>query len=333
MNIKKRLIPAFAVMAFTALAFVGCSNPTSGGNSGSENNTNNYGELCIEDLSVTIDQNRHYTFAEIDPIFTIPEKAEELTYTYDTKYLKIENNIVTPIRRENSKVNVRAKSEHFNVVFAVEIEYICYTGPDATLTDFYNTERFSGGILSSQEKCESLTADTTLFIGDSFMDDHYIGDYMKTYSADKKVMNAGISSTTSYHWEVKYEEIIGDVAPKNIVLHIGTNNYYDAHDAVNFTEASLKRLMMYLHTSYPTSNIYWFNITQRSNTAYSEQVSETNKDMANWCAQYNWITCVDTCSKVTTGMLREDDGVHPKTESYKVFTDALVAAGCEIESK
>lgn len=236
-----------------------------------------------------------------------------------------------PIRREATKVNVRAKSEHFNVVFGVEIEYIRYSGPDATMTDLFDTSRFSGNIISSQEKCKNLTADTTLFIGDSFMDDYFIGEYMQTYSADKKVLNAGISSTTSYHWESKFAEIIGDVAPKNIVLHIGTNNFYDAHDSVSFTEASLERLMMYLHTTYPTSKIYWFNITQRSNTAYYTQVEETNTYMANWCAKYDWITCVDTCSRVTTGMLR--DGVHPTTENYKVFTDALVEAGCEIQSK
>ncbi len=331
MMIKRRFISMIAVMLFVVLALTGCggNSEKTDGNSGSD--ANGYGELCIEDLKVTIDQNKHYTFAEIDPMFTKPEKAEELTYTYDTSYLKIENNIVTPIRREEKKVNVRAKSEHFNVVFAVEIEYIRYSGPDATMTDFFDTSRFSGNIIDSQEKCKNLTADTTLFIGDSFMDDDFIGEYMKTYGADKKVMNAGISSTTSYHWETKYAEIIGDVAPKNIVLHIGTNNFYDAHDSVSYTETSLKRLMMYLHTSYPTSNIYWFNITQRSNTSYYTQVEETNTYMANWCAQYDWITCVDTCSVVTTGMLR--DGVHPTTENYKVFTDALVAAGCEIVSK
>lgn len=320
-----------AIMAFGSFAFVGCSNSTPVESSKSESSINDYGELCIEDLKVVIDQNKHSTFAEIDPIFTKPEKAEELVYVYDTSYLSIINNIVTPLRREDTKVNVRAKSEHFNVVFAVEIEYIRYSGDEAS-NDFYDTSRFTGKISSGKERCENLTEDATLFIGDSFMDDDFIGDYMKTYGADKKVMNAGISSTTSYHWEVKYAEIIGNVAPKNIVFHIGTNNFYDAHDIVSFTESSLTRLMMYAHTSYPTSKIYWFNITQRSNTSYSEQVAETNKYMADWCARYDWMTCVDTCSRVTAGMLR-DDGVHPTTETYKVFTDALVEAGCVIESK
>ncbi len=330
MKMKRKANRALAVMGLAIFAFVGCSNSTTVKNS-SLSVKDDYGELCIEDLKVTIDQNKHYTFAEIDPLFTKPEKAEALSYTYDTDYIKIEKNTVIPLRREETKINVRAKSDHFNVVFAVEIEYIRYSGPDATMTDLYDTSKFDGSIESSKAKCKSLTEDTTLFIGDSFMDDSYIGTYMETYGADKKVINAGISSTTSYHWESKYEEIIGAISPKNIVLHIGTNNYYDAHDSVPFTETSLTRLMMYLHTSYPASSVYWFNITQRANTSYSVQVDETNTYMANWCAQYDWITCVDTCSKVTTGMLR--DGVHPLTENYKVFTDALVEAGCVIESK
>jgi hypothetical protein len=72
---------------------------------------------------VFITQDRSCTFAEIQPVFSKPEKAESLTYTYDTSSIKIEGNTVTPIKRENKEVNVRAKSEHFNVVFKVEIEF------------------------------------------------------------------------------------------------------------------------------------------------------------------------------------------------------------------
>ena len=190
----------------------------------------------------------------------------------------------------------------------------------------------ASGIASGAAKCADLTENSTLFIGDSFMDDYFIGDYMATYAADKDVLNAGISSTTSYHWEAVFSDIIGSTAPGNIVLHVGTNNFYDAHDGVEFTEASLTRLLTYLHTSYPSSKIWWFNITQRADTSYASQVTETNAYMAEWCSQYDWVTCVDTCSKIDASMLR-DDGVHPKTETYSVFTDALVAAGCEIAPK
>lgn len=332
MKIRVKALLMAVVMAVSIMAFVGCSNGNQGGNSGNSVNSGNtqsdYGELCIEDLTVYINSNRGKTFAEINPIFTKPEKKETLTYTYDTEYLKIEDNIVTPLLREDKTVNVRAESKHFKTVFEVNVVYTRFTGNGAS--SLYNCPDYL--VDERTVICQALTADTTLFIGDSFMDNYYISEYMDKYSKDKKVINAGMNSTTTYHWEASYAKIIGTTAPKNIVMHIGTNNFYDAHDAEDNTEESLKRLFMFMHNSYPTSKIYWFNITQRRDTTYSEQVAKVNEYMANWCAKYDWITCVDTCSKVTTAMLR-DDGVHPTTSNYKTFTDALVAAGCEIVNK
>ena len=289
-----------------------------------------YGELCIEDVTVWIGSNTNNsaTFAQIDPIFTKPDKAEALVYTYDTSALKIEDNIVTPLKRSEETLNVRAKSEHFNTVFQVNVKLAKMTGEGRL--DQYNVNAFN--YAGQANACKAVTENTTLLLGDGFMDDKFIKDYMSTYAAGKDVINAGVDETTSWHWETFFPQIIGKTAPKNIVFHIGANNFYKApRDSVEDAEESLTRLMMFLHTAYPSSNIYWFNITQRSDTAYSTQVDETNAYMANWCARYDWITCVDTASKVTTGMLK--DGVHPETENYKVFTDALVAAGCEIMTK
>lgn len=308
------------VMIILIMPFVGCENLPDG----NKDDEAIFGTLTVADQKVYITADKACTFAEINPVFSKPDKAEQLTYTYDTSAIKIDNGIVTPLKRIDADVNVRAKSEHFNVVFKVEIEYLKFEG------NLYDVSKFPVSVRA--DKCKAVTEETTLFIGDSFMDDGFIGDYMKTYAADKVVLNAGISSTTSYHWETSYKTIIGSVAPKNIVLHIGTNNFYDAHDMVEYTEDSLQRLFMFIHSSYPTTKIYWFNITQRTNTAYYSQVNETNRSIADWCEKYDWITCVDTCSKVSGNMLKED-GVHPKTESYKVFTDALVNAGCQIISK
>lgn len=319
----------YKISALGLLLFMGVTCAACGGNDGGAAE-NPYGNLAIEDVKVYINTDKNCTFAEIEPIFTVPEKAEELTFTYDATALKIENNVVTPLKRNDKIYKVTAKSEHFEASFKVEVEYIRWTGDDAPLADYFDVSEYP--VVSRTETCKAVNGDTTLFLGDSFMDDYFIGEYMKTYAADKEVLNAGMSSTTSYHWERAYRQIIGATAPKNIVFHIGTNNFYDLHDSEEDTQESLKRLMMYLHTSYPTSNIYWFNITQRTDTSYAQSVAATNTVMANWCAKYDWVTCVDTCSKVNGGLLRED-GVHPLTESYQVFTDALVSAGCVIVNK
>ena len=329
-DIMKKFNKFFVLGLLLLLGVVCAACGENGGNDGNGTVENPYGNLAIEDVKVCINADKNFTFADIKPVFTVPEKAEDLTYTYDETALKIENNVVTPLKRTDKIYKVVAKSEHFEADFKVEVEYIRWSGEGATLESNFDVSKYP--VAARTATCKAVNESTTLFLGDSFMDDYFIGDYMKTYAADKEVLNAGMSSTTSYHWERAYKEIIGATAPKNIVFHIGTNNFYDLRDAEEDTQESLKRLMMYVHTSYPTSNIYWFNITQRKDTAYAQSVSATNTVMANWCAQYDWITCVDTCSKISGGLLR-DDGVHPLTESYKVFTDALVNAGCEIVNK
>lgn len=306
-----------------AFAMVACGGDTER----NETPPNEYGTLEISDCTVYITSDKNFTFAEIMPVFEKPEKAEALAYEYDGKELKIENGLVYPLKRANKTLTVKAKSEHFAAEFDVEVVLIPLSG--SNMSPLYDVSGFDVAVRTAA--CAEATANTTLFLGDSFMDNAFIGEYMTEYKVGKDVINAGISSTTSYHWEALYGKVIGAASPKNIVLHIGTNNFYDAHDDVESTVESLTRLFMMMHDSYPAAKIFWFNITQRTNTQYAGQVTAANALMAEWCAKYDWITCVDTCSQVTGGMLR--DGVHPKTENYKVFTNALVAAGCEIASK
>ncbi len=312
-------------MSVATLALSACGN-----NTPSEKDDpakNEYGTVDIADCNVFINSDKNYTFAEITPVFSKPEKAETLTYEYDAKELKIENGVVIPLKRGDKTIKVKASSEHFSAEFNVKVELIPLSGEGSS--PLYDVSSYN--VDGRATVCASATSDTTLFLGDSFMDDYFISDYMSTYKVGTDVINAGISSTTSYHWEAAYKKIIGDNAPKNVAIHVGTNNFYDANDTAEDTENSLMRLFMMMHNSYPSTKIYWFNITQRTDTKYSAQVSTVNAYMAEWCGKYDWITCVDTCSQITGGMLR--DGVHPKTEHYKIFTDSLVAAGCDIAVK
>ena len=140
MRTKWRALFIAGVMALMMALLVGCAGagqklPVTPPDD--TDKTSEYGELSIEDVKVNIDQYKHYTFAEIEPVFSKPEKAEELTYTYDTDKIKIEGNIVTPLKRTDEVVNVRAKSEHFNVIFRVKVEVIRYSGDNAPMETFF----------------------------------------------------------------------------------------------------------------------------------------------------------------------------------------------------
>lgn len=334
---KKRALAPAAVLIILVCAvglFAACSGSGTA-DGGKENGVkDDYGALSIGDVSVSIDQNKHSTFAQLTPEFTKPEKAETLRYVYDTSYLHItEDGAVTALRRENKTVNVRAEctheQQHFRTVFSVEVKYVNYEGADANA--LYRMETVFGNplpVAARAQTCEAVSQNTTLFLGDSFMDPGFIGEFMQTFAPGKDVLHAGMSSSSSYHWERAYAEIVGDVAPKNIAVHIGTNNFYDFRDSVPATEESLTRLLSMMHVSYPTTHLYWFTITLRQDTSRAQQVRETNEYMKKWCERYDFVTCVDTSAAITTDMLR--DGVHPKTEHYAIFTNALAAAGCEI---
>lgn len=113
MKFKWKALIAAGVMVCSVAAFAGCASNDAGG-TGDGGKEEDYGTLTIADSKVYITEGRDYTFAEIQPVFSKPDKAETLSYTYDDTDIKIENGIVTPLKRADKEVNVRAKSEHFN---------------------------------------------------------------------------------------------------------------------------------------------------------------------------------------------------------------------------
>lgn len=172
---------------------------------------------------------------------------------------------------------------------------------------------------------------TTLFIGDSFFDvRNFWTNFYTTYKT-KDAICAGIGSTTTYDWEQYAEMFLKYTKPKNIVIHLGTNNLYTDGDSSETLTENLQRLFTLIHDILPNTNIYYFAITQRTSTAHKEEVSKTNADMKEWCEGYSWITFLDTEALITTDMLK--DGIHPYLEHYSVFTSALQNSDIVMEKK
>ena len=148
----------------------------------------------------------------------------------------------------------------------------------------------------------------------------------------------GISGTTSFDWEQFVTDIFGTKAPKNIVMHVGTNNIYDDNKNAAETTADLQRMFTVLHAAFPETKIYYFGISIRAfkpevqNSSLKIQFTkQANESMAQWCGQREYVTYIDTPAKLTTDMLA--DGTHPKLENYAVFTDALAQTDIQIEDK
>ncbi len=272
-----------------------------------------YGALVINDVYAWVD----YPVSELDVIFEYPEYKEDLTYSYDeTKlYINETNQTVEALAKGDFTVNV--SSEHFKTTFTVHAEVV-----DKTTAE-YDTSPYNAkvaGYLSDWKK-NGVDGSTTLFIGDSFFDGAFWGNFYSDY-AGKDVLRAGVSSATTYDWEVFTDSFLKYTNPKNIAMHIGTNNVYDDDKNAKQTVSALQRMFYVIHAALPETKIYWFNISQRTyDTTNIGIVAAVNEEMKVWCENRSWITLVDTSSKLTGDMLK--DNVHPKPENYYIFVDEL----------
>ena len=282
-----------------------------------------YGELNFTDVYAWVG----YPASELDYEFSKPERKEAFTYKYDATKLTIDAEKNTVKALVAGDVEVTVESEHFADKFTVHAEQVnkndaCYTVP----ADF-NT-RIEGKLAEYRNKGND--GHTTLFIGDSFFDERWFWtDFNRTY-AGKDALIAGVSSSTTYDWEHFTQTFLKNVSPKQIAMHMGTNNVYDDKKSATETVSSLQRMFYLMHDAMPQTHIYWFNISQRSyDDAKIGIVATVNSAMKKWAANREWITLIDTSSKLANDMLR--DNVHPKLEYYSVFVNALKDAGAVIE--
>ena len=282
-----------------------------------------YGELNFTDVYAWVG----YPASELDYEFSKPERKEAFTYKYDATKLTIDAEKNTVKALVAGDVEVTVESEHFADKFTVHAEQVnkndaCYTVP----ADF-NT-RIEGKLAEYRNKGND--GHTTLFIGDSFFDERWFWtDFNRTY-AGKDALIAGVSSSTTYDWEHFTQTFLKNVSPKQIAMHMGTNNVYDDKKSATETVSSLQRMFYLMHDAMPQTHIYWFNISQRSEgDSEIGIVATVNSAMKKWAANREWITLIDTSSKLTNDMLR--DNVHPKLEYYSVFVNALKDAGAVIE--
>ena len=222
-----------------------------------------------------------------------------------------------------------AQTEGYSEIYNVTVKSVSKTGKkwqlDQDKTDYANQ-------MKSKWNTDGNDGKTTLFIGDSFFDVRYLWTNFYSLYAGKDAICAGISGATTYDWEQYAETFLRQTAPKNLVVNLGTNNFYDDHDSSETATESLQRMFTLIHSILPDTKIYYFAITQRSDTSYKTGVSETNAAMKAWCEGYSFITFLDTEQALTVGTLLED-GIHPKLETYSVFMGALAESKIEMENK
>ncbi len=253
-----------------------------------------------------------------------------LGYTYDKTKLEIDaqTHTVKALEPGRHTVTVSAGSGIPSFIFFVNAYEVDKSG------EKYNTSPYDSYAkeLEAKWKADGTDAVTTVFIGDSFFDVRYFWtDFYATYWG-KDALCFGISSATSYDWEVYLDGWFGRIQPRNVVMHIGTNNIYDDFESEEEAVLSLQRMFVLMHGRMPATKVYYFGISQRNYDAEKiALVARVNEQMKSWCEERDWITYMDTPSKLTADMLR--DGIHPKLEYYSVFTDELARTDINMADK
>ena len=129
----------------------------------------------------------------------------------------------------------------------------------------------------------------------------------------------------------------GDKAPKNIVIHLGTNNIGTGQSAAE-TENGLQHFLTLLHKKFPQTNLYYFAITSRwdDDGSHNKVINSVNTQTKTWCRDKDWVRYIDTGWMITKDKLNPNHGgsyIHPLLETYSIFTEQLQKAGCVIEEK
>jgi lysophospholipase L1-like esterase len=282
-----------------------------------------YGTLKIADVRTYLKYNGRAPKLE----FSKPEFAEELTYTIaDPTIVKYENGLFVPLSVGSTEV--QATSEHFSAKFKVYAANYDYENRVSAYETAWAQTEYKG---------------QTVFAGDSFFDKQFWGTFYNDF-AKKDVLQQGISATTVTDWRLFSERIVYPQAPKNLVLHVGTNDMFD--DGLSNTALldNLKAYFEEIHTVIPETKVYWFTIEPRTyalagkqNKAQKDYIDVVNNGIMEFAEGKDYLTVLDSASKFynADGIVQNSmfkDGTHPQNELYlSIYKKMLLDAGLVLD--
>lgn len=168
----------------------------------------------------------------------------------------------------------------------------------------------------------------TLFIGDSFFDKY---NFWKTFDDDfegKNCITMGISGSQTKDWHIVKDKLINVVEPKNIVVHIGTNDINDNQIAKKVEEYyyDITNLLDTISNDNPNAKIYYFGIENRVNNAKNKMCEVVTEKIKNeYKINDDKFTYIDSPSVFNSNQEKyvSQDGIHPSNEGYKYYVNIL----------
>ena len=206
-----------------------------------------YGELVIPNMKIFTN------FPDTPlPSFTLSEYASDITYEVkNTSVVEFKDGYM--VGKKAGETEVVAKTEYHETTFKVS----CY--------NYNGGDWYVNRVASVEQRWINAGKPEggTLFIGDSFFDTEFWSDFYTTFK-DGNTFTHGVSSSTTTDWEIFASRLVYPVNPKNIVMHLGTNNAYDDKEDQYTVFENTKILLNKIHDRLPETKVYYFAIEPRT---------------------------------------------------------------------
>lgn len=218
-----------------------------------------------------------------------------------------------------------------SLVYASSLE-----GVETTFSVFisdFNDYPFNRDVQSKEEayKLHGNYENPTLFVGDSFFD---TANFWKTFYDDfpssKQCVSVGISSTKTTDWVICRDRLLLNYKPKNLILHIGTNDINDTAICMSVSDY-YKQIAAFLElcvNELPSTKIYYFGIENRAGSAgakntYAEKVTAMIQN--DFAPKHSNFTYIDSPKVFNANQEKyiSGDNIHPSRDGYRYYVDIL----------
>lgn len=330
----KKLISALCA-ALCLFTFAGCTG-ADGGNTGNgggnggvvddggNNGGNNGGGTVIEEGKLTI--GNVYGYYGYNPVKIETKVDGKVVEGLDLYYDIIDESVCTIENGYAKGLKVGSTQVYAQTLGGQEV------GFTVTVRDaqefLYNAE-----VLTREEERElrfGNVKNPTLFFGDSFFDEKNFWTTFYNDFEDLNCITVGISGSQTQHWYSARDRLIKAWAPKNIVIHIGTNDINDNN--INLTVdqyyAKITTFLELILTEYPQTPVYYFGIENRNGdqagkNAYSQAVTEKIK--TEFAVKHENFHYFDTPAvfNADPDVYVSADNIHPSKKGYELYVKML----------
>lgn len=315
----------------------------------------NYGEIVINAPDVIY---TNYAGKAISASFTVPQYAGAVTWSIDKGNLPtnaevtIANGKISATgllgahdatTQPSYTVTVKAQSATNDLSAEKKIKIAQYNGAGYQGASLKLEQRIAGFISENKTASgeEEGAKGGTLFVGDSFFDG-FFGTFANYY-ANKNAFRWGVSSSTLSDWLIISERVVYPFEPANIVVTLGTNDYYDDGKSANQIITMAKELVNAYHANVPNAKVYYFGIAPRKldsgavRDGWSE-IKKVNAALSEYAEANDWLVFIDTApwcftddAQTTIKTSFYKDNVHPSDASYALYVQALSDAGMVVK--